>query len=78
MNGFLPLDDLRDYARAEIERDVDQVIMREPDLQDRLMLMRNRHRIIDKLLDVCIIKNLQYQSQQAEERQRLRLVEPAE
>jgi hypothetical protein len=75
MNQFLPLDDLREYARAEIERDVDETILREPDLQDRLMLMRNRARIVDKLLDLTIIANLQYQLKQ---RRRIQLVEPPE
>jgi hypothetical protein len=73
MSQFLPLEDLRELARVEIERDVDQTILREPDLADRLMLMRNRHRIIDKLLDLTIIANLQYQLKQ---RRRIQLVEP--
>jgi hypothetical protein len=62
-------------AIPEIEYAIDQQILAEPDLQDRLLLMRHRKLLIDKAVDRCRIANLEHRLREAVERLRPRLVE---
>jgi hypothetical protein len=60
--------------RPVLEHQVDTMILAQAELEDRLMLMRHRDRIIDKLADLTAIANLRHRLAQAEERQRPQLV----
>lgn len=62
------------FARADIEHQVDAHILAEPDLQDRLLLMRHRQLIVGKLVDLTAIVDLQRRVAELEDRPPLRLV----
>jgi hypothetical protein len=71
----MDLDEFREYVVGEVERCVDEQILREPDLNDRMLLMRNRGRIIDKMIDATMIANLKVRVTNLERRLHPRLVE---
>jgi hypothetical protein len=67
-------DEFMEFACPDIERQVDAHILAEPDLQDRLLLMRHRQLIVGKLVDLTAIVDLQRRVAELEDRQPLRLV----
>jgi hypothetical protein len=74
----MTVDEFMTEIRPELAHQVDTMILAQAELQDRLLLMRHRDRIIDKLTDLTAIANLRYRLAQAEERQRPHLVHDGE
>jgi hypothetical protein len=71
----LTMDEIMDLIEPEFERQVDAMILQQPDIEARMMMMRHRGRILDKMRDVTRIANLQARVGELEDRLRPRLVE---
>jgi hypothetical protein len=50
----------RSCARTEIERQVDAMILHDPELHARLVLMRHREMIVQRLVNQTKIVNLEH------------------
>jgi hypothetical protein len=75
MNDELSINDFMELIEPELERQVDEKILTEPDAEARMMMLRHRGRILDKVRDVTRIANLQARNAELEDRLRPRLVE---
>jgi hypothetical protein len=62
----------------ELAQQVDTMILAQAELQDRLLLMRHRERILREYTRATELANLRYRLAQAEERQRPHLVHDGE
>jgi hypothetical protein len=69
----LTIDEFLEAVRPELEYQVDQMICAQP-LPDRLVLMRHREQILERVIIVNKIANLEHRLAEAEARLRPRLV----
>ena len=73
MTERLSVDEFLQAIRPELEYQVDQMICAQP-LADRLVLMRHREQILERVITMNRIRNLEYRLAEAEARLRPRLV----
>ena len=71
----LSLDEFLEAIRPEVERNVDEQILAEPDPEGRRLMMKCRSMIVGKMLDLIRIENLKRRLAETEARLRPRLVE---
>ena len=75
MTYEMTVNEFVEAIRPELEHQVDQMILQEPDLQDRLLLMRHRDKIVRAYATQVRIANLEHRLAEADARLRPRLVE---
>jgi hypothetical protein len=71
----LSVDEFIEEIKPLLEEEVDAMILAEPELENRLVLMRHRQQIVRTYVEAVRRRNLEYRLAQAEERLKPRLVE---